>query len=83
MIYDYGRENSAVYGQRKPPLYDLTKVTAPTFVHHSSDDDIVTDILEMQSVLPNLLGINVVHENGFLRADFIYSGREIVYEKVH
>lgn len=31
--FDYGKKNEAVYGQKTPPLYDLSKVTFPVHLY--------------------------------------------------
>lgn len=40
--FDYGTEkNLKLYGDVKPPLYDLSKVTLPTAMYYSRGDFIV------------------------------------------
>lgn len=86
--YDYDSlwKNEAVYGQRRPPLYDLGQVTAPTIFHLSKADQYMTaaDISVMASQLPNFLGINSVPSDDFQHSDFILSTyvRELLNEKV-
>lgn len=37
--YDYGiDENMKLYGTKKPPLYDLSKVTAPVAIFYGKND---------------------------------------------
>jgi lysosomal acid lipase/cholesteryl ester hydrolase len=38
-MFDYGYfENKRVYGQSAPPDYELSKITAPVFLHYSGND---------------------------------------------
>jgi lysosomal acid lipase/cholesteryl ester hydrolase len=36
--YDYGALNLQQHGQLFPPNYDLSRVTAPVFLYHSTND---------------------------------------------
>lgn len=84
--YDNVRKNEAVYGQRTAPLYNLTKVTAPTMFYTSRADKFLSDadISEMSSQLPNFLGNHVVVYDDFQHTDFLFNThlRELVYEKL-
>lgn len=84
--YDDELKNVAVYGQRVPPAYDLTKVTAPTFFHQSQEESFVKDpdIFNMSSQLPYYLGTRIVPSADFGHFDFILSTfvRELLNEEV-
>lgn len=86
--FDYNDEwkNIAVYGRRVPPAYDLTKVTAPTFFHHSQADSFVKDpdIFNMSSQLSHYLGTRIVPSADFGHLDYILSTfvRELLNEHV-
>lgn len=46
--YNYGpSENLLRYHSKTPPDYDLSKVTAPTFVIHSKKDTLVPPVVMM------------------------------------
>lgn len=41
--YDYGLiGNLKRYGKRKPPAYDLSKVTVPVYIFHGANDYLAT-----------------------------------------
>lgn len=42
--YDYGpNTNLKVYGDEKPPIYNLTKITCPVSIHYSVGDFLTDD----------------------------------------
>lgn len=42
-LYDYGWiGNWKRYGNRNPPAYDLSKVTAPVYIIHAANDALAT-----------------------------------------
>jgi lysosomal acid lipase/cholesteryl ester hydrolase len=85
--YDYQntQDNINHYGQAKPPLYDLTKVNADTYLYWSPTDWLATekDIEEhlLPSLNPNILKANNKLDD-FNHMDFIWGLRateEIYY----
>lgn len=84
--YDDVQKNEAVYGQKEPPTYNLTQVTAPTFFHYSTGDETATmdNAMTLKSRLPNFIGSYVVPRDDFAHIDFVYSTyvRKLLNEKV-
>lgn len=39
--FDYGEKNFLRYGSKKPPQYDLKKVTAKIYLYHAAEDRLV------------------------------------------
>lgn len=84
--YEDERRNVAVYGQKEPPSYNLTQVTAPTFFHYSMGDETATaeNAMTLKSHLPNLIGTHIVPREDFAHVDFVYSAyvRKLLNEKI-
>jgi lysosomal acid lipase/cholesteryl ester hydrolase len=40
--YDYGALNLQMHGQLTPPLYDLSRISAPIYLYHSLNDWMAT-----------------------------------------
>ncbi|XP_044736861.1 lipase 3-like [Chrysoperla carnea] len=82
--FDYGTEkNLKLYGDVKPPLYDLSKVTLPTAMYYSRGDFIVNtkDVRQIAKLLPNLVGVYEVPKKSFNHNDFLWAkdAKELVY----
>lgn len=73
--YDDVRKNEEVYGQKEPPAYNLTQLTAPTFFNYSIGDETATaeNALTLRSRLPNMVGSYIVPRTDFAHIDFVYS----------
>ncbi|XP_069680507.1 lipase 3-like [Periplaneta americana] len=74
--YDYGAlKNMVVYGQVTPPDYDLSKVTAPVFLHYSDNDWLaaVEDVDRLSKELGNLAGMVKVPDEDFNHMDYLWA----------
>lgn len=73
--YDDVRKNEEIYGQKEPPAYNLTQVTAPIFFHYSIGDETATaeNALTLRSRLSNMVGSYIVPRTDFAHIDFVYS----------
>ena len=84
---DFGVEkNLEVYGSEKPPLYDLSLVTAPVALHYGANDNIVSrnDIENIKQQLSNTIGVYEVELPLFNHLDFVYGidAKTLVYDKI-
>lgn len=85
--YDYGwLSNRIRYGQRTPPDYDLSKITAPVFLHYSLNDPLaeVEDVDNLFSKLGRPVGKFLVPMTSFTHMDFIWGidAKTLLYERV-
>jgi len=88
-MYDYqnAKDNQNHYGQSKPPLYDLTKVNADTYLYWSDPDWLADEKDVTEHLIPNL-NPNILkgnnHLSDFNHMDFIWGLRapEEVYYPV-
>lgn len=83
--YDYGRlKNFLFYGQRRPPEYDLTKVTAPVAIFYGRNDWFcdLRDVRQLEEKLPNVVLSYQVPDPRFTHLDFNFGvfARRQVYE---
>jgi len=72
-----------LYGSSKPPSYNLTLVTAKTFIFVGENDDISTwpDAQQLAQVLPNVARIELLKFRGkliIIGLDFIRSKLGVV-----
>uniref|UniRef100_A0A131YN79 Lysosomal acid lipase/cholesteryl ester hydrolase n=1 Tax=Rhipicephalus appendiculatus TaxID=34631 RepID=A0A131YN79_RHIAP len=75
-MFDWGPlKNMKIYGQKRPPAYDLTKVTAPVALYWSAGDVLArpTDVRHLEKSLPNLVLSYKVPVRGFTHIDFVWS----------
>lgn len=81
--YDYGTSgNLLLYNKIIPPDYDLSKVTAPTFIIHSNNDYLTTptDVKWLIHLLPNIKEVHYIDKVQWGHLSFILSPnrREII-----
>ncbi|XP_011860678.1 PREDICTED: lipase 3-like isoform X2 [Vollenhovia emeryi] len=86
-MYDYGvAENYKRYKQKKPPSYDLKKITAPTVLIYSDNDYLVPEenVLELSKRLPNVLLTEKVPYKLFNHADFVWAidVKTLLYDRI-
>ncbi|XP_059053728.1 lipase 3-like [Achroia grisella] len=85
--YDHGsrRANRKVYGSRTPPNYDLSKVTAPVFLHYVDHDPLahVNDVDRLFRELGRPVGKFRVSLPRFSHLDFLWGidAQELVYDR--
>nr|CAD7609807.1 unnamed protein product [Timema genevievae] len=85
--FSYGLiKNLATYGSLTPPDYDLSKITAPVFLHWS-DNDLMADpkdVQELNGKLPNVKGSIRVPYAAFNHLDYMWAidGKTLVYDTV-
>ncbi|XP_044254321.1 lipase 3-like [Tribolium madens] len=80
--YDYGEdENDAHYGQKTPPLYDTSKITAPVSLHYASNDWLAAleDVERLKNELPNLVNAKLVPFDHFNHLDFLWARHVVPY----
>lgn len=84
--YDSERMNRRVYGTSKPPLYNLTAITAPVSLYYSKGDDTaaIEDAIDLQNQLPNVRSSYLVPFDKFSHIDFGFSylAKPFVYDKL-
>lgn len=86
--YDHGSwiRNNRVYGTRRPPVYDLSKVTAPVFLHYSSSDPLahVWDVDRLWRELGRPIGKFLIPLSSFSHLDFLWGidAKELVYNRL-
>lgn len=73
--YENDKANQNVYGQSKPPAYNLTQITAPINLFYSMSDNTATfeNVIQLKSKLPNVKLSYVIPMNDFGHVDFTYS----------
>nr|AAC62229.1 yolk polypeptide 2 [Plodia interpunctella] len=86
-MYDYGSEvNQEVYGDRVPPVYDVTKIRTPVALYFSEHDWLAhpKDVLRLKEQLPNVTEYYQVPEEYFSHMDFLYSQKApvVVYKNL-
>lgn len=74
-MYDYGHRNEKLYGQRLPPVYDLSKITNKRIVLMTSNNDKLADPKDVD-LLRQKLQVKpvidyVVPDNKFNHMDFL------------
>ena len=73
--YDYGTlGNLRKYGSIRPPRYDLSKISAPVFLHYSQSDPMadVADVDRLFKELGNPIGKFLVPQKTFSHSDFAW-----------
>ncbi|XP_045469892.1 lipase 3-like [Harmonia axyridis] len=73
--YDYGStKNKELYGNKNPPLYDLSKVTSPVGIFYGKNDmynDCYQDGLEKR--LGNTVHVQILDHEFYNHLDFLYA----------
>lgn len=85
--YDFGTiRNLRVYGRRNPPAYDLSKVTAPVFLHYSDNDPFahINDVTRLFRELGAPIGKFRVTNARFSHIDFMWGidAKTLVYNRI-
>lgn len=85
--YDYGKAgNMERYGQEHPPVYDVTKITAPVGLYSSEPDYLADpiDVADLEAQLSNLIEWYKVPCNFWSHLDFAVGtdAYKCVYQKV-
>nr|XP_050027650.2 gastric triacylglycerol lipase-like isoform X1 [Dermacentor andersoni] len=81
-MFDWGPlQNKKIYGQKRPPEYDLSRVTAPVALYWSAGDVLArpVDVKHLAKRLPNVVLSYKVPVRGFTHIDFVWS----IYAKDH
>ncbi|KAJ8716124.1 hypothetical protein PYW08_013409 [Mythimna loreyi] len=85
--YDFGNRlsNFREYGSFTPPPYDLSKITAPVYLHYSENDHLahVNDVERLYKELSTPIKYRVPMPS-FAHIDFTYgiNAKELVYDSV-
>ncbi|KAL0822550.1 hypothetical protein ABMA28_004594 [Loxostege sticticalis] len=85
--YDHGSSfaNRRAYGTRTPPHYDLSKLTAPVFLHYSPSDHLahVNDVDRLFRELGRPIGKFRVPLPTFSHLDFMWgrSAKDLIYNR--
>ncbi|KAJ0176036.1 hypothetical protein K1T71_008210 [Dendrolimus kikuchii] len=78
--------NLATYGRTTPPEYNLSRVTAPTYIHYGLADNQVDyrDLLLLAARLPNTIATVQVEREDFNHFDFIWGidAKSMFYDKL-
>nr|CAD7433083.1 unnamed protein product [Timema monikensis] len=85
--FSYGLiKNLATYGSLTPPDYDLSKITAPVYLHWSDNDWMADpkDVQELNGKLPNVKGSIRVPYAAFNHLDYMWAidGKTLLYDTV-
>lgn len=85
--YDYGAlGNLRKYGRFQPPRYDLSKISAPVFLHYSQSDPLakVEDVDRLFRELGNPVGKFLVQQRTFSHLDFLWGidANEWIHRKI-
>ncbi|XP_013190840.2 lipase 3 [Amyelois transitella] len=86
--YDYGTRlaNRRVYGSWSPPRYDLSKITAPVFLHYSDNDPLahVNDVDRLFRELGRPVGKFRIPLTTFGHLDFIWGkdAKTLLFDRV-
>lgn len=84
-MYDYGRNtNLRLYGDEKPPPYDLSQVTCPVALYYSSGDLIVDyrDVEKLLNWLPNVVRAQKIKEYNHADYQWAYTAPKLVYSDI-
>lgn len=86
-MFDHGFfGNLNKYGQSSPPDYELGAITAPVFLHYSSNDWLaaIRDVDELGSKLGNLVGKFRVPDPKFNHLDYMWAtdAPDLLYNRV-
>jgi lysosomal acid lipase/cholesteryl ester hydrolase len=84
--YDYGALNLQIHGQLTPPLYDLSRISTPIYMYHSTNDWMATpeDVALLHAELPNVALKYLVSMPEFNHMDFVWAinVRSLLYNRV-
>lgn len=85
--YDHGLVgNMKYYNSLTPPAYDLSKVSAPVYLHYSTNDWLShkTDVLKLYEQLGNVKGKFLVSDDNFNHLDYMYAidAPTLLYNKI-
>lgn len=86
-MYDYGVDiNEKVYGDRIPPVYDVTRIQTPVSLYYSEADWLAhpDDVSTLRTKLPNVTDSYAIPVDHFSHMDFMYSKKapEVVYKRL-
>ncbi|XP_063930038.1 lipase 1-like [Zophobas morio] len=84
--YDFGDDNMDVYGSSEPPSYDLSLITAPSYLFYSHNDWMAAevDVVRLCEEMGDSCNKFLVSEDSFNHLDYLIGMRapELVYAKV-
>ncbi|KAM3966179.1 lipase 1 [Aphomia sociella] len=86
--YDHGSmlANRRVYGSRRPPNYDLSKVTTPVFLHYADSDPLahVNDVDRLFRELGRPIGKFRIPLPSFSHLDFLWGidAKELLFDRI-
>lgn len=87
MQYDYGvGGNMQRYGEKLPPVYNLTNTKMPVYLMYAENDMFSTekDVLLLRDRIKNVIGVYKVPKKGFSHIDFNFgkSAYNLVYTQL-
>ncbi|XP_055640361.1 lipase 3-like [Toxorhynchites rutilus septentrionalis] len=85
--FDYGtRRNLIIYGQEKPPDYNLTNIVAPIILHYGRNDHLahVENVERLARQLPNLMESHLIDMPLFNHMDFLIAkdAKKLLYTQI-
>ncbi|XP_053598432.1 uncharacterized protein LOC103570049 [Microplitis demolitor] len=85
--YDYGyADNFKIYGKKKPPLYDLKKVTTNFSLIYANNDILVPqeNVFELKRRLPNIVHFEKINYETFNHLDYLWARdvKELLYNRI-
>lgn len=73
--YDFGPfVNLEKYGQLTPPDYKLGKVTAPVYIYHAGEGDLIASRVDVKKTIkrtPNVKYVNYINDIQWNHLDFM------------
>ncbi|XP_043269179.1 uncharacterized protein [Venturia canescens] len=85
--YDFGyAHNFRLYGKKKPPIYDLKKISAPVALIYGKGDisSFEKNVAELAKRLQNVVTFEAVEYENFNHFDFVWAkdAKELLYDRV-
>ncbi|XP_065074235.1 lipase 1-like [Ochlerotatus camptorhynchus] len=85
--YDHGKiKNLAVYGTARPPVYNVSEISAPIVLYYGANDFLAepADVLRLGGMIRNLHAYRQVELNTFNHLDFLIAKdvKGLVYDDV-
>ncbi|CAG5076711.1 Similar to Lip3: Lipase 3 (Drosophila melanogaster) [Cotesia congregata] len=85
--YDYGYiDNFKIYGKKRPPAYNLKKITTNVALIYSDNDYFtpVENVLELKKRLPNIVFFGKIDYDTFNHLDYLFAqdAKELLYNRI-
>ena len=74
--FDYGSsQNIKIYGNDRPPIYDIGNVEVPTKLYVAENDEFspLQSTKKLASQIKNLIGLHIIPDKSWSHLDFAFS----------